>query len=345
MLPFNSSSEPSQPAKQPPNHQSDPSMDYQPTMSLDMAYRRADMLAKIRQFFANRHVLEVQTPVLSQAGNSDMFVPSISANMVIRDKPQTYYLHTSPEFAMKRMLAAWQVPIYQICPVFRDNEVGQRHNSEFTMLEWYRPNMTLTELGNELSDLLAVVYGHAQIMTHYSYGQAFMDYVGIHPLSASCDVLSAIAADKGMTGIDIGDDHQGWLDVLFSHLVEPHLGHDMPTLITDYPPATAALAKVATDQQGNAVAKRFELYINGIEIANAYDELADSKALRARFEADNNERAKRGLPVMPIDERLLAACDDLPECSGIALGIDRLLMVLTGAKTLDAVIGFGVGRA
>ncbi|WP_019673651.1 EF-P lysine aminoacylase EpmA [Psychrobacter lutiphocae] len=319
--------------------------DYHPTMRLQMAQKRAQMLATIRQFFAERDVLEVQTPLLSQAGNTDVFVPSISANITLHDTPTIYYLHTSPEFAMKRMLAAWQVAIYQICPVFRDNEVGHRHNSEFTMLEWYRPGFSLNELALELAELLTVVSERVQVLTHYSYSQAFMDYVGVNPLSANCHVLSAIAEQNGLSGIDLGEDHQGWLDLLFSHLVEPNLGHDSPTLITDYPPATAALAKIETDSDGNKVAKRFELYINGIEIANAYDELADSQALRARFEQDNIERTQRGLPVMPIDERLLSACDELPACSGIALGIDRLMMVLAGAKSIDKVIGFGVDRA
>lgn len=321
------------------------SSSFAPSMTLDMAYNRAATLAKIRQFFAERKVLEVQTPIMSQAGNTDVFVPSVSTNVTVQDVPKTYYLHTSPEFAMKRMLASWQVPIFQICSVFRDNEVGRRHNIEFTMLEWYRPDFTLDELGNELAELLAAVYGHQVVLNHCSYVQAFMDYVGIHPLTASCEVLSAIAADKGIKGIDFGDDHQGWLDMLFSHLVEPHLGHDLPTLITDYPPATAALAKIVVDKQGNQVARRFELYINGLEIANAYDELADAAALRQRFERDNQQREARGLPVMPIDEHLLAACSQLPPCSGIAVGIDRLLMVLTGAQGITEVIGFGVGQA
>ena len=310
-----------------------------------MAHKRAQMLTQIRQFFAERQVLEVQTPLMSQAGNTDVFVPSISTNVTVQDKPQTHYLHTSPEFAMKRMLASWKVAIYQICPVFRDNEVGSRHNSEFTMLEWYRPGFDLEALAAELSDLLTTVYGQSQNLTYYSYSKAFIDYVGIHPLTASLETIKAAAEKNALGGLDLGEDRQGWLDVLFSHLVEPNLGYQSPTLITDYPPATAALAKVETDEQGNEVAKRFELYINGIEIANAYDELADGAALQARFEADNEERARRGLPIMPIDERLVAACDHLPACSGIALGIDRLLMVVTGAKSIDEVIGFGIGRA
>lgn len=316
-------------------------------MTLEMAKKRAEMLAKIRQFFAKRDVLEVQTPILSQAGNTDVFIESVTANITYQDQAMTGYLHTSPEFAMKRLLASWQQPIYQICPVFRNNERGKRHNIEFTMLEWYRPDFTLQQLATELSDLLAELYGYPQIFKQYRYIDAFLDHVGVHPFNTTCGVLSAVAEDKGLdvTLLDMGDNHQGWLDLLFSHCVEPKLGHDLPTLIIDYPVATASLAKVTTDKDGNQVARRFELYIKGIEIANAYDELADGEALRARFEQDNRERQQRGLPIIPIDENLLSACNEMPESSGIALGVDRLLMVLTEADMIDSVMGFTFDRA
>ncbi len=319
-------------------------MDYQPSMSLQMAQRRAKLLASIRQFFAERQVLEVQTPIMSQAGNTDVFIESVTTQTHYQGQAVKGYLHTSPEFAMKRLLASWQCPIYQLCSVFRDNEMGSRHNIEFTMLEWYRPHFSLDKLASELGDLLAVVYGCPQIFKRFRYVDAFLQYVGVHPLKTSCAVLSAIAEDKSIR-VNMGEDHQGWLDVLFSHLVEPNLGFDMPTLIVDYPVATASLAKVASDNDGNLVAKRFELYINGVEIANAYDELADGEALRQRFVQDNAERAKRGLPEIKIDEHLLQACNDMPECSGIAVGIDRLLMVLTGANSLEEVINFSFNQA
>lgn len=317
---------------------------YQPTCTLQTAQTRAQMYTTIRQFFAERQVLEVQTPVMSQAGNTDIFLQSVSSNVTVADHSKTYYLHTSPEFAMKRLLAAWQVPMYQICPVFRDNEIGSRHNIEFTMLEWYRPNFSLDELAKETNDLVSAVLGYPVIFDHYRYVDAFMDFVKIHPFNASCDTLKAIAKDNGLN-IDLGEDHQGWLDLLFSHLVEPNLGKALPTLIYDYPVATAALAKTVTDKDGNRVARRFELYINGLEIANAYDELADGQALRLRFNEDNVARKKRGLPVMPIDENLLAACDALPACSGIALGIDRLLMIKTGKTHIRDVIAFPTPHA
>lgn len=334
---------------------------YAPTMTLTMARQRAQMLNDIRRFFAASQVLEVQTPLLSQAGNTDTFLQSIAATVTYQDRPQPYYLHTSPEFAMKRLLASWQVAIYQLCPVFRDNEIGTQHNIEFTMLEWYQPNYSLTELAEELGKLLEVLYGHPIIMNHYRYVDAFMDFIGIHPLTASITALQAVAEDKGLLGFDFStsgydietseviikaeDSRQSWLDLLFSHIVEPNLGYDLPTLIIEYPPATAALAKTAPDKDGNMIAKRFELYIDGIEIANAYDELADGQALRQRFEQDNLLRRQHGLAQMPIDEHLLAACNDLMPCSGIALGVDRLLMVITGAKSLQEVIAFPSGQA
>lgn len=331
-------------------------LSYAPTMTLAMAQQRAQFMSVIRQFFASHQVLEVQTPLLSQAGNTDTFLQSIAAHVTYQDKPCTYYLHTSPEFAMKRLLASWQVPMYQICPVFRDNEIGARHNIEFTMLEWYQPDYSLDEMAAELVQLLEALYGHPVILSHYRYVDAFMDFVGIHPLTASLDALQAVAEDKGLTGFDFNSDlnnskdseadiRQSWLDLLFSHAVEPNLGHDLPTLIIEYPPATAALAKTAVDKEGNTVAKRFELYIRGIEIANAYDELADGQALRERFEHDNQLRKRHNLPQMPIDEHLIAASDDLIPCSGIAVGLDRLLMVLIGATSLEEVIAFPSGLA
>ena len=319
---------------------------YAPTMSLAVAQQRAQFMSNIRQFFLKQQVLEVQTPLLSQAGNTDTFLQSVAAQVTYQDKPSTYYLHTSPEFAMKRLLASWQVPIYQICPVFRDNEIGTRHNIEFTMLEWYQPNYSLADMAAEVGELLEVLYGYPVVMNHYRYVDAFMDFVGIHPLTASLAALQAVAEDKGLMGFDFNSDdseadrRQSWLDLLFSHAVEPHLGHDLPTLIVEYPPATAALAKTALDKEGNEVAKRFELYINGVEIANAYDELADGQALRARFEKDNQLRARHNLPIMPIDEYLIAASNELMPCSGIAVGIDRLFMVIVGAGSLEEVISF-----
>ncbi len=300
--------------------------DYRPSMTLDIALRKAEMLSDIRRFFMSRNVLEVTTPILSCHGNTDVFIKSVTANFTQQAKASMGYLHTSPEFAMKRVLADYQVPIYQICQVFRDDEKGHKHNIEFTMLEWYRPNFNLNQLANELNELIGVTLNKALPFKTYRYAQAFLDHLDIHPFSASIDALRQTSLKHNIS-LDMGDDRQGWLDLLFSHVIEPTLGFDLPTLISDYPVATASLARIEKDDDGFDVAKRFELYINGFEIANAYDELANGDELLNRFHQDNQRRATLGLPIIPIDTHLIAACDELPPCSGIALGIDRLFMV------------------
>ncbi|WP_049236720.1 EF-P lysine aminoacylase EpmA [Moraxella canis] len=320
------------------------SSDFAPTLTLADAKKRAKLLQLIRAFFDERGVMEVTTPILSHAGNTDVYIESVQAHFHAQGGKVTGYLHTSPEFAMKRLLASYQVPIYQLCQVFRDHEKGARHNIEFTMLEWYRPHFSLDGLAQELAALLSTVYGRAIELIHMSYAEAFIKHAGVHPFSSSIDGLRACALAHGIH-LNMADDQQGWLDLLFSHLVEPHLGLDAPTLIMNYPPATAALAKMTTDADGHQVARRFELYIDGIEIANAYDELTNSQELLKRFKADNDERKRLGLPIIPIDTRLLTACDALPECSGIALGVDRLFMVLSGHHSISQAIAITTDQA
>lgn len=318
------------------------SIKYQPTCDLDAIKARAKMYAQLRQFFAERNVLEVETPVLSQAGVTDVHLASVQANRHMGGRPQTHYLQTSPEFAMKRLLASGSGPIYQICKVFRDDEHGRKHNSEFTMLEWYRPGFSLKDLMFEVSDLLNVTlaarYGDVR-PTVLSYKHAFMDRLDLNPLQASLKALKDCCNRVGLN-LDLGGDRLGYIDLLFSHMVEPSLGFDTPVFLTDFPPEMASLAKTKVDEDGELVAARFELYIKGLELANAYDELVDADVLRSRFEADNIERAKLGLHMMPVDEYLLAALPHMPECSGIALGIDRLLMVTTEKMRLENVITF-----
>ena len=315
---------------------------YQPTCDIKAIQARGTMYAQIRQFFVERGVMEVETPVLSQAGVTDVHLASVQALRHIGGRQQTHYLQTSPEFAMKRLLASGSGPIYQICKVFRDDEHGRKHNSEFTMLEWYRPNLSLKNLMFEVSDLLNVTLGHrfgGIRPTILSYKHAFMDRLDLNPLSATLKQLKDAANRVGLN-LDLGNDRLGYMDLLFSHMVEPSLGFDTPVFLTDFPPEMASLAKTKVDEDGELVAARFELYIEGLELANAYDELIDADVLRSRFEADNAEREKLGLHVMPVDEYLLAALPHMPECSGIALGIDRLLMVATEKMRLENVITF-----
>ncbi|WP_373683667.1 EF-P lysine aminoacylase EpmA [Acinetobacter sp. YH1901134] len=317
-------------------------MNFQPSCELTALRARATMYAQIRQFFAARDVLEVETPVLSQAGVTDVHLASVQAQRHVNGQKQTHYLQTSPEFAMKRLLASGSGSIYQICKVFRDDEHGRKHNSEFTMLEWYRPGFSLKDLMFEVTDLLNETlkqrFGEVR-PTILSYKHAFMDRLDLNPLQASLQDLKDCCRRVGLS-LDLGEDRLGYIDLLFSHYVEPSLGFDTPVFLTDFPPEMASLAKTRVDEDGELVAARFELYIEGLELANAYDELIDADVLRSRFEADNAERAKLGLHVMPIDEYLLAALPHMSECAGIALGIDRLLMVAMNQLKLEKVISF-----
>lgn len=318
------------------------STSFQPTCDLAAMRARAKMYAQLRQFFAERNVLEVETPILSQAGVTDVYLSSIQAQRHVLGRLSTHYLQTSPEFAMKRLLASGSGAIYQICKVFRDDEHGRKHNSEFTMLEWYRPELSLKDLMFEVTDLLNIVLAERFVEVRpivLSYKHAFMDRLEINPLQANLAELKDCCRRVGLN-LDLGDDRLGYIDLLFSHFVEPSLGFDAPVFLTDFPPELASLAKTRFDEDGECVAARFELYIEGLELANAYDELIDADVLRARFIADNTEREKLGLHVMPIDEYLLAALPHMPECSGIALGLDRLLMIATGQIKLEKVITF-----
>lgn len=315
---------------------------FKPTCDLQALKARAKLYQQIRQFFEQRDVLEVETPILSQAGVTDVHLASIQAQRHLQGKELTHYLQTSPEFAMKRLLASGSGAIYQICKVFRDDEHGRKHNSEFTMLEWYRPHFSLKDLMFEVTDLLNVVlaerFGDVR-PTVLSYKHAFIDRLDLNPLKATLSELKDAAHRVGLN-LDLGDDRLAYIDLLFSHMVEPSLGFDTPVFLTDFPPELASLAKTKIDEDGELVAARFELYIEGLELANAYDELIDAAVLRSRFQADNAEREKLGLHVMPIDEYLLTALPNMSECAGIALGIDRLLMVVMNQMKLEKVITF-----
>ena len=318
------------------------SIDFKPTCDIQALKARAKLYRQIRQFFIERDVLEVETPILSQAGVTDVHLASVQAQRHVHGKKQTHYLQTSPEFAMKRLLASGSGAIYQICKVFRDDEHGRKHNSEFTMLEWYRPQFSLKDLMLEVTDLLNVVlaerFGEVR-PTVLSYKYAFIDRLDLNPLQATLQQLKDVAHRVGLN-LDLGDDRLAYIDLLFSHMVEPSLGFDTPVFLTDFPPELASLAKTKLDEDGELVAARFELYIEGLELANAYDELIDAEVLRSRFQADNAEREKLGLHVMPIDEYLLAALPNMSDCAGIALGIDRLLMVVMNQMKLEKVITF-----
>jgi len=252
---------------------------------------------------------------------------------------------------MKRLLAAGSGPIFQIGKAFRDGEAGARHNPEFTLLEWYRPGYDSRRLMQEVEELLRAVlepYRPLGPGLRLRYRQAFLDHAGIDPLTASAAELAARAAALGIevTGL-ARDDPDPWRDLLLSQVVEPALPRDGPVFLYDYPASQAALARIRPGQAGEPpVAERFELYLDGLELANGFHELADAAEQRRRFEQDNAARQQAGLPVVPLDEALLAALDaGLPDCAGVALGVDRLVMLAAGLDDIREVLAFDYGRA
>jgi len=325
--------------------------DWRPSADRALLELRAELYARVRDFFARRGVLEVETPVLSAAGATDRHIESLTTRYVGPGAPagQTRYLHTSPEFPMKRLLAAGSGPIYQLCKVFRQGEVGRRHQPEFTMLEWYRPGLDHHGLMDEVEALLAeAASGRLSLgpAMRLSYAEAFQTYLEIDPHAAGNEELRVCARRWGL-GTAAGlaeDDRDGWLEWLQAEALEPRLPRGRPVFVYDFPASQAALARVRGGPP--PVAERFELYLDGVELANGFYELAEAGEQRRRFEADLEHRTRAGGATVPADERLLAALDHgLPDCAGVALGIDRLLMLLAGAGSIGEVIAFDWARA
>ncbi len=304
---------------------------------------RAQLLQRCREFFAARAVLEVETPVLGQSTVTDLQLASLQTR--IAGRPAPYYLQTSPEYAMKRLLAAGSGDIYQICKVFRDGELGRHHNPEFTLLEWYRLGFDHLQLMDEVEALLGVLL--ASLLTapaeRLSYHSAFERVLGLDPHNAPLAALSAIAVER-LGAVDPGPDRDTLLDLLMGALVGPALGAGRITFVHSYPASQAALARCLPGEL--ALAARFEAYVGGLELCNGFHELADPAEQRRRFAADHALRAGRGLPLPPIDERLLAALQQgLPDCAGVALGLDRVLLLASGGASLADVLAFDVTEA
>ncbi|MCW8829073.1 MAG: EF-P lysine aminoacylase EpmA [Gammaproteobacteria bacterium] len=321
---------------------SDGRPDWQPVAPLENLRRRARLLQRIRAFFAERGVMEVETPALSRAAITDPHLQSFAARYSGPGHAAglPLYLHTSPEFPMKRLLAAGAGPIYQLCKVFRQGEAGRRHNPEFTLLEWYRPGYDHHALMDEVEALAASVLGLAERAERISYREAFRRYLNIDPLESPLDALRAAARDHGIRGFDAEEQRDLWLDLLLSHCIEPELGREGLCFLYDYPASQAALARL--NPEDPRLAERFELYYRGVELANGFHELADAGEQRRRFETERTARRKQGLEQVPLDEYLLAALEQLPDCSGVALGIDRLVMLALGADSLDEVMAFTI---
>lgn len=307
-------------------------MNWQPSANLNTLRVRARLNQYIRQFFAARDVLEVETPVLASAPVSD---PNIEPMCTTERR----WLQTSPEYAMKRLLCAGSGDIFQIARVFRRGEAGRRHNPEFSMLEWYRVGFDHRRLMDEVAELVTQLLSarYPQLpRLNLSYGEAMSRYAGLAVHSASDADIAA--QGERLAGQHLQLSRDGWLDVIMSHLVEPSLPADVLVFIDDFPASQAALARVCNNAEGVAVAQRFELYFNGAELANGYYELTDAAEQHQRFVREANGR--------PLDENLLAALDaGLPECAGVAMGLDRLLMIMQNSSNIADVLSFDWSRA
>ncbi len=316
---------------------------WRPTASPAALRSRAQQLAFVRGFFAEREVLEVETPVLAQHGVTDVNLDGVAADVSAAGRTGGW-LQTSPEYHMKRLLAAGSGSIYQISKVFRNGERGRRHNPEFSMLEWYRLGYDDTALMAEVADLVCGWLGCARPM-QVSYRDAMLAWAEVDPFEVNNQDLRR-CCEQWLEPDQIANlDRDGCLDLLMSFSVEPNLGRDTPEFIVGYPASQAALARVS-EVDGHPVAHRFELYIDGLELCNGYWELVDASEQRRRFEADNRLRQQSGKPGMALDEAFLDAVEaGLPDCAGVALGLDRLLMLKLDARDIAEVLAFPFERA
>jgi lysyl-tRNA synthetase class 2 len=312
---------------------------WRPSASLDILRARAQFMADLRQFFTDRHYLEVETPIMGRYGITDPYLANIKAHFHGHD----YALQTSPEYHMKRLLAAGSGPIFQIARVFRDDELGRWHNPEFTLLEWYQLDIDHLGLLAEVDALLQALVGTPPIQIK-TYQAVFEAHCGFHPLQTTVEEVRQIVRQHGLEGVipATEQDIDQYLFLLMSHIVEPALAHASgPTAVIDFPISQASLAQIV-----HGCAARFEVYYRGIELANGFYELTDPTVQAARFQADNAIRAQQGKPVAAIDENLLQALEHgLPSCSGVALGVDRLFALAVEQSQLSHCLAFDVSKA
>ncbi len=322
------------------------STEWQPGADLDALRARAAMLADIRRYFADRDVLEVETPLACLSAGTD---PALSVMRARYTGPVfahgvDLYLQTSPEFAMKRLLADGSGAIYQICKAFRDGEAGRLHNPEFTILEWYRPGFDVDRLIDEVANVARLALQRSELAAEQiTYASLFDMRLGIDIFGADTQSLREHALAQNIIGAEqLELDKDAWLDLLLSHLIQPQLGKDTLCFVTDYPVSQAALARTNPD---GTTAARFELFHQGIELANGFHELIDAGEQAARFEADNCKRRGQRQPPVRVDRRLLAAMESgLPDCAGVAVGLDRMLMLRLGVDDIDDVLAFSLQR-
>lgn len=320
--------------------------DWRPFAPLAALRERAALLARAREFFAARGVLEVDTPLVVNAPVTDPHLHSAGVRLAAPGaRAPRLYLHTSPEYAMKRLLAAGSGDIYQICHAVRAGERGRLHNPEFTLIEWYRIGFPLGALMDEVEALVRALLGPAAAARRgerLGYREVFRRELGLDPLTATAAALARAAAPLGFRGR--ARDRDELLELLLGAIVGPRLGREALTFVHGYPASQAALARL--DPEDRRLALRFELYCDGIELANGFQELACAPEQRARFARDRAERRRRRLPATAADERLLAAlASGLPDCAGVALGFDRTLMLALQAAHIDEVLAFPIERA
>lgn len=318
-----------------------------PTCSAALLHQRAGLYHTVRDFFREKGVLEVDTPILSSSASCDVNLDSFDTYRDVGEQStQRLYMQTSPEFSMKRLLAAGSGSIYQIAKSFRQGESGRFHNPEFTLLEWYRVGFEVDDLIEEMVELLMLCFSENLAFRSVTYSELYKQHTGINPHDTTPAELMAYAANAGNPeAVSIcGDSLSNGLDYIFSQYIQPDLKKELVYFVTDYPVCMAMLAKVTKGSP--KVAKRFEVYFKQLELANGYEELTDAIEQQARFQAELDQREKVGAKRVPMDKHLLAAMEHgLPRCSGVALGLDRLLMLMTDATFIDEVLSFPVNRA
>lgn len=310
-------------------------MPWQPSATIQSLKDRAEILHKIRAFFYARNIIEVETPLLCSTGVTDPYLDCMKVDFNHR----TGYLQTSPEYAMKRSLAAGIGDCYQICKAFRCDEIGRNHNPEFTILEWYRLNFNHHQLMDDMDELLQLIL-KCPPAKRISYQQLFLEYLNIDPHLASINELKNISPELCKILNAETDTKDDVLMLLLSESIEPKIGFDRPCFIYDFPASQAALSKIK-----NNIGERFEVYVNGIELANGFHELQNAEEQRKRFIHDNEKRKQLNKSVMPIDENLLNALEyGLPACAGVALGVDRLIMLALQKEKLQEVLSFNISN-
>lgn len=320
---------------------------WKPTAKVETLRERAKLIKKIREFFYERNVLEVDTPTLCSASVTDPHIESFITNYVSHGETKDFFLQTSPESALKRLLAAGIGDVYQIAHAYRNSEFGQKHNPEFTMLEWYRVDKDYMYLLEEVDVFLQYIL-KTETATIISYKELFRQILDINPLKSTFYQLEELVIEKNILKKEqlIGFNKKDLLDIIFSHLIEPKIGLDKPIAVYDFPEELSAMSTIKTVDGDSKVAMRFEFYYKGYELANGYNELRDADEQLERFKLDIEQRKDNNLLIPKIDYKLISALEHgLPKCTGVAIGLDRIVMLALNCKNIKDVIAFPIDIA